>query len=185
MTIEELLETIPAYAKDLKLNYSTLVRQNPELNEQQLWGTVVASAMTTRSDDLTSAALEEASRHLSPQALEAAKTAAALMGMNNIYYRFLHLASNQKYGTMPARLRMNGIRTHGIEPLDFELWAVAVSAINGCGKCIDAHEKVLKEKGVSEETILAAIRIASIIHGIGTVLDTQRVAGRLGVPELV
>jgi alkyl hydroperoxide reductase subunit D len=185
MTIEELLETIPAYAKDLKLNYSTLVRQNPELNEQQLWGTVVASAMATRSDDLTSAALEEASQHLSPQALEAAKTAAALMGMNNIYYRFLHLASNQKYGTMPARLRMNGIRTHGIEPLDFELWAVAVSAINGCGKCIDAHEKVLKEKGVSEETILAAIRIASIIHGIGTVLDTQRVAGRLGVPDLV
>ena len=185
MTIEELLETIPAYAKDLKLNYSTLVRQNPELNEQQLWGTVVASAVATRSDDLTSAALEEASQHLSPQALEAAKTAAALMGMNNIYYRFLHLASNQKYGTMPARLRMNGIRTHGIEPLDFELWAVAVSAINGCGKCIDAHEKVLKEKGVSEETILAAIRIASIIHGIGTVLDTQRVAGRLGVPDLV
>jgi alkyl hydroperoxide reductase subunit D len=185
MTIEELLETIPAYAKDLKLNYSTLVRQNPELNEQQLWGTVVASAMATRSDDLTSAALEEASQHLSPQALEAAKTAAALMGMNNIYYRFLHLASNQKYETMPARLRMNGIRTHGIEPLDFELWAVAVSAINGCGKCIDAHEKVLKEKGVSEETILAAIRIASIIHGIGTVLDTQRVAGRLGVPDLV
>jgi alkyl hydroperoxide reductase subunit D len=185
MTIEELLETIPAYAKDLKLNYSTLVRQNPELNEQQLWGTVVASAMATRSDDLTSAALEEASQHLTPQALEAAKTAAALMGMNNIYYRFLHLTSNQKYETMPARLRMNGIRTHGIEPLDFELWAVAVSAINGCGKCIDAHEKVLKEKGVSEETILAAIRIASIIHGIGTVLDTQRVAGRLGVPDLV
>ena len=32
------------------------------------------------------------------------------MGMNNIYYRFLHLSSNEKYKTMPARLRMNAIR---------------------------------------------------------------------------
>src|ERR1700704_1703140 len=103
MPIDELLETTPPYAKDLKLNYSTLVKQNPELSEQQLWGTIVASAMATRSEELTAAALEEGAQHLSPQAMEAAKIAAALMGMNNIYYRFLHLASNEKYATMPAR----------------------------------------------------------------------------------
>jgi len=185
MTIDELLESIPAYAKDLKLNYSTLVKQNPELKEQQLWGTVVASAIASRSEDLTAAALEEATEHLSPQALEAAKTAAALMGMNNIYYRFLHLTSNEKYKTIPARLRMNGIRTHGIEPLDFELWCVAVSAINGCGACVDSHEKVLKEKGVTEETILAAVRIASIVHALGAVFDAQKAARRIVVPNLV
>ena len=185
MTLDELLESTPAYAKDLKLNYSTLVKQNPELNEQQLWGTLVASAMATLSDDLTAAVLEQAGQHLSSQALEAAKTAAALMQMNNVYYRFLHLTSNEKYATMPARLRMNGIRTHGIEPLDFELWCVAVSAINGCGKCVDAHEKVLKDKGVGEETVLAAVRVASIIHALGAVFDTQRVAGRVGVPDMV
>lgn len=185
MTIDELLESIPAHAKDLKLNYSTLVKQNPELREQQLWGTVVASAIATRNEELTAGALEEAADHLSPQALEAAKTAAALMGMNNIYYRFLHLVSNQKYATMPARLRMNGMRTHGIEPLDFELWALAVSAINGCGACVDSHEKVLKEKGVSEETILAAVRVASIIHALGAVFDAQQAARRIAVPNLV
>jgi alkyl hydroperoxide reductase subunit D len=184
MTIDELLESIPAYAKDLKLNYSTLVKQNPELKEQQLWGTVVASAIATRSEELTAAALEEATDHLSPQALEAAKTAAALMGMNNVYYRFLHLTSNHKYATIPARLRMNGIRTHGVEPLDFELWCVAVSAINGCGACVDSHEKVLKEKGVPEETILAAVRIASIIHALGAVFDAQQAARRVAVPNL-
>ena len=184
MTIDELLESVPAYAKDLKLNYSTLVKQNPELSEQRLWGTVVASAVATRNDELTSAAIEEAMQHLSAQALEAAKTAAALMGMNNIYYRFLHLASNEKYRTMPARLRMNGMRTHGIEPLDFELWALAVSAINGCGACVDSHEKVLKEKGVSEETILAAVRIASILHALGAVFDAQRASRRIPVPDL-
>jgi alkyl hydroperoxide reductase subunit D len=161
------------------------VKQNPELKEQQLWGTLVASAMASRSEELTAAALEEATEHLSPQALEAAKTAAALMGMNNIYYRFLHLTSNEKYRTIPARLRMNGIRTHGIEPLDFELWCVAVSAINGCGACVDSHEKVLKEKGVTEETILAAVRIASIVHALGAVFDAEKAMRRLAVPNLV
>ena len=77
---------------------------------------------------------------------------------------------------MRAGLRMNAIRTHGIEPLDFELWCLAVSAINGCGACVDSHEKVLREKGIGEEKVLAAVRVASVLHAIATVLDTQRVA---------
>jgi alkyl hydroperoxide reductase subunit D len=176
MQLDELISGLPEYAKDLKLNYSSLVRQNTELTPQQLWGTVVVSAIATRNDALTAAVLEEGAKQLSAQALEAAKAAAAIMGMNNIYYRFLHLASNEKYGTMPARLRMNVLRTHGVDHNDFELWSLAVSAINGCGKCIDSHDKVVREKGVSEETVLAVVRIASIVHAIGTVLDTQRVA---------
>jgi lipoyl-dependent peroxiredoxin subunit D len=93
------------------------------------------------------------------------------MGMNNIWYRFHHLSSNPKYGEMPARLRMSGLRGHGVEEMDAELWALAVSAVNGCGKCVDAHEKVVREKGASEELITAAIRVTSVIHAIGVVLD--------------
>jgi alkyl hydroperoxide reductase subunit D len=176
MSIDTLIDGLPNYAKDLKLNYSTLVRNNTELTPQQLWGTVVASAMATRSAELTEAALEEGAKHLSAQALEAAKSAAAVMGMNNIYYRFLHLTSNEKYATLPARLRMNAIRTHGVEHVDFELWSLAVSAINGCGKCVDSHEKVVREKGATEELVLAVIRVASVLHAAGAVLDTERVA---------
>ena len=174
--IDTLIDGLPTYAKDLKLNYSTLVRQNTELTPQQLWGTIVASAIATRSTELTDVVLAEGATHLSPQALEAAKSAAAVMAMNNVYYRFLHLASNEKYGTLPAKLRMNGLRSHGVDPVDFELWSIAVSAINGCGKCVDAHEKIVREKGISEETILSIVRIAAVIHAIGTVLDTERVA---------
>jgi lipoyl-dependent peroxiredoxin subunit D len=181
MPIDTVIESLPGYAKDLKLNYSTLIRQNTELTPQQLWGTVVASAIATRNDALTEAALEEGAKHLSPQAFEAAKAASAVMGMNNIYYRFLHLSSNEKYSTMPARLRMNVLRTHGVEAVDFELWALAVSAINGCGKCVDSHEKVVREKGASEETVLAIVRVASVVHAIGAVLDAERVA----MPEAV
>jgi len=186
MSIDALIESLPGYAKDLKLNYSTLVRQNTELTPQQLWGAVVASAVATRNAALTEAVLEEGAKQLSPQAYEAAKAAAAVMGMNNIYYRFLHLTSNEKYGTLPARLRMNVMRTHGVDHVDFELWALAVSAINGCGKCVDSHEKVVREKGATEETVLAVVRIASVLHAIGSTLDAEGVTeGRMTGAEAV
>ncbi len=181
MTLNELLDTVPSYAKDLKLNLSTLLQQQ-ELNEQQIWGTVAASAVASRNPQVIQALLTEAASHLSPQALEAAKSAAAVMGMNNIYYRFQHLAKNPKYATLPARLRMNVLRNHGIESVDFELWCTAVSAINGCGLCVDSHEQILRGKGMSEESILAAVRLASVIHGLAAVFDTEAVVPSPTVP---
>jgi len=180
MELEKLLETCPDYAKDLKLNLSSALRQ-PELTEQQLWGTAVCSAIAARSDEVTAAILAEAERHLTPQALSAAKAAAAVMGMNNIFYRFRHLSGNPKYAGIPARLRMQAIRTHGSDPLDFELWCLAVSAIHGCGVCVESHEKVLREKGLSEEAILAAVRIAAVIHGLAGVMDAERAAAPASV----
>ena len=174
MTLNELLDTVPAYAKDLKLNLSSLLQQQ-ELNEQQIWGTLVASAVASRNPQLVQTVFAEAALHLSPQALDAAKGAAAIMGMNNVYYRFLHLTKNEKYSTLPARLRMNVLRTHGIDPVDFELWCTAVSAINGCGACVDSHELAIRNKGMSEESVLAAVRLASVIHGLAAVLDTESV----------
>jgi alkyl hydroperoxide reductase subunit D len=176
MNFDVLMESIPAYAKDLKLNFSSVVQQQTDLTEQQAWGTVVASAIASRNNALVAAAIEEGAAHLTAQAMEAAKAAAAVMGMNNIFYRFQHLVSNEKYRTMRAGLRMNVMRTHGVDPLDFELWSTAVSAINGCGACVDSHEKTLREKGISEEKILAAVRIASVLHAIAVVLDTEQVA---------
>jgi alkyl hydroperoxide reductase subunit D len=176
MTVDSLIDNMPAYAKDLKLNFSSVVRQQTDLTEQQLWGTVVACAMGSRNEDLIATALQEASNYLTAPALEAAKGAAAIMAMNNIFYRFTHLASHEKYATMRAGLRMNVIRNHGVDQLDFELWCVAVSAINGCAACVDSHEKVLREKGLGEEKIIAAIRVASVLHAIAVVLDTESVA---------
>ena len=175
MNLDEVIESLPSYAKDLKLNFSNVVRQQTDLTEQQLWGTVVASAIASRNERLVEAVLEEAAAHLTPAALDAAKGAAAIMAMNNVFYRFRHLTSNEKYGTMRSGLRMNVMRTHGIDPLDFELWATTVSAINNCGACVDSHEKSLREKGISEEKMLAAVRIAAVVQAIAVVLDAERV----------
>ena len=175
MQLEALSNSIPEHAKDLKLNLGAVLRQT-ELTPQQTWGAAVACAMAARNPALLAALAAEAAPHLGEQGLFAARAAASVMGMNNIFYRFRHLSSNAKYSEMPARLRMQVIGRHGADPVDFELWCLAVSAINGCGLCVDSHEKVLREKGVSEETILAAVRIAAVIYALGGVLDAQAVA---------
>lgn len=175
MNLDVLLETVPLYARDLKLNFSTVVRQNTELTDQQLWGTVVACAVAARNRTFLDAVIGEAETKLSAQALEAAKGAAALLSMNNVFYRFQHLAINKKYETMRAGLRMNFMRQHGIDPVDFELWSLAVSAVNGCGKCIDAHERVVLDKGLSEEKVLATVRVASTIFALAVVFDAELV----------
>ena len=175
MELEQLLDQVPEYAKDLKLNLGSVTRQ-AELTERQTWGTAVACAVAARNPRLLEALAGEAARHLDETNMAAAKAAAAVMGMNNIFYRFRHLSSNPKYGTMPARLRMQVIGRHGADPVDFELWCTAVSAINNCHVCDASHEKVVRDKGVSEETILAAVRIASVLHAIAGVMDAEAVA---------
>jgi len=172
MTFDELLNSIPDYAKDLKLNLGSAMEQS-ELTAEQAWGTAVACSMAARNPQLQAAMLAGASGKLSPQGLCGARAAAAVMGMNNVFYRFRHYASNDRYGAMPARLRMQAIRTHGADPADFELWCLAVSAINGCQVCVDAHDHAVREKGLSEETVLAAIRIAATIHGLAAVVGAE------------
>lgn len=174
MNLEHLMDTVPAYAKDLKLNLSNVMQQ-PELTPQQAWGSALACAIAARNPQLLAAISSQAATVLSPEAVEAAKAAAAIMGMNNVFYRFHHLTTNEKYSTMPARLRMNVLRTHGIEHVDFELFCLAVSAINACDKCVDSHEKVVRDKGLAEDNVLAAVRIASVIHALASVFDAESV----------
>lgn len=173
MGIEHLKERLPEYARDLKLNLSSIAGEQA-LTEQQKWGAIVAAALAARDPEVTAELVAEGARHLSPEALVAAKTAAAIMAMNNIYYRFLHLSGNPDYRGMPARLRMNALAKPGVDKLDFELWSLTVSAVNGCGSCIDSHERALREGGMSREAIQTAVRIAAVIHAVAATLDGER-----------
>jgi alkyl hydroperoxide reductase subunit D len=174
MSISTLKNMIPDYAKDLKLNLSSLVNEEM-LDTQKLWGTFVASAYGARNKTVIDAIVEEASEHLSSEALNAAKAAAAIMGMNNIYYRFVHLAANKEYQTMQAKLRMNVIGNPGVDKIDFELWSLAVSSINGCGMCIDSHEAALRKAGLGSAEIQTSVRIAATINAISAVLEGEGV----------
>lgn len=172
MSIDALKAALPDYAKDLKLNIGSVL-SSPELTAQQTWGTAVASALASRNTVVIQAIVEAATPHLTAEAMKAAKTAAAIMGMNNVYYRFTHLVSRPDYATLPAKLRMNAIARPGIDPVDFELFSLAVSAINGCGMCVDSHEKVVIDKGLAKDAVQTAVRIASVIHAIAATLDGE------------
>ena len=172
MSIDALKSRLPDYAKDLKLNLSGLPN-TPGLSPQQLWGTILAAAVAARNGEVIAAVAEEARQHLDEAAQQAAKAAAAIMSMNNVYYRFTHLVGNREYAGMPAKLRMNVIANPGVDKVDFELWSLAVSAINGCGTCIDSHEREVVGKGLTKEAVQNAVRIAAIVYAVSTVLEAE------------
>lgn len=170
MTIQNLRETLPEFAKDQKLNISRVLKA-PGLNAQQIWGTAVACAANARQPGLRDAVYADAREQLSEEAFDAARGAAVVMGMNNVYYRFTHMSTDPDYAQMPAQLRMNIIGNPGVDKVDFELWCLAVSAMNGCETCIQSHEKVVRDGGVTKEGVQGAIRIASVIAALATALD--------------
>ena len=173
MSLDALRESLPAYAKDLSLNLSSLASETL-LNDQQKWGTFVASAYAVGTPAVIKA-IDAAAREagLSEEAATAAKAAAAIMGMNNVYYRTLHLLSNSEYKTLPAKLRMNILANPGVDKIDFELWSTAVSAINGCGMCLDAHESELKKHSVPNTSIQAMLRIGAVVNAVSRVVAAE------------
>jgi alkyl hydroperoxide reductase subunit D len=152
MSLKEFADTLPDYAKDLRLNLSSILNDQ-QMGEERKNALLLSCAHGSGHRPLVAAAEAEVEGKLSPEMANAARGAAALMAMNNVYYRFVHLVANPEYGTMPAKLRMNFMASHGIPKDDFELFSLAVSAMNGCGMCIDSHERVLLQHGVNSEII--------------------------------
>jgi lipoyl-dependent peroxiredoxin subunit D len=176
LSLDGIRDALPDYARDLKLNLGSVLTTTgaPGLNEKQIWSIALASAIASRNTGFARG-IEALSRaHLADVEVEGAKAAAAIMGMNNVYYRFLHLVEDGEYQTMPARLRMNVIANHGIDKLDFELISLAVSAVNGCGLCVTSHEKKLRSHDVSRESIQSAVRIAATIHAVAVTQEFEQ-----------
>jgi alkyl hydroperoxide reductase subunit D len=170
-TLPELLEELPDFAVDIKLNTKNLLNSSI-LSQKQVMIILLACVVTSKNNTLHNAALETAKGVLNETEINASKICAAIMSMSNIYYRFTHLVSNQEYSKMPAGLRMNSMSPskHGIEQIDFELAATAVSSINGCGACMEAHEKVLKKHEVESVKIAEAIKIAANVYALSVIV---------------
>lgn len=176
MSLDALRESLPAYARDIALNLGVLAGEEV-LTPQQKWGCFLASAHAVGTLGVVKAIEAEAkAAGLSDEARDAAKAAAAIMGMNNIYYRALHIMHNAEYRSLPARLRMQIVGNPGVEKTDFELWSMAVSAINGCGACMDAHEEELKKRGLTPQAIQASLRIASVVNAASRVVAGEAAA---------
>ena len=173
MNLEQLRDSIPEYARDIRLNLGSVLTPQgaPGLSASQIAAVALAAAIAARNSQLTAAVEAWAAKQVDEATLNAARSAASIMGMNNVYYRFLHLVDDAEYTRLPARLRMNVIGNPGIERVDFELLSLAVSAINGCGTCVASHERQVREGGLSREAVQSAVRIASVVHAAAVVLD--------------
>ncbi|TSD96052.1 alkyl hydroperoxide reductase [Skermania sp. ID1734] len=170
MSIDNLKSSLPEYAKDLKLNLSSISRSTV-LNEQQLWGALLATAAASKSATTLQEIAAEAADTLSAEAYNAALGAASIMGMNNVFYRSKGFLGG-RYDDLRAGLRMQIIGNPGVPKADFELWSLAVSAVNGCAHCLEAHEQTLRNEGVDRETIFEALRVASIVAGVAQAVET-------------
>ena len=173
MSLETLKTLIPDYAKDIRLNIGSLANETI-LTEQQKYGCFLACAHAAGEPATLRAVDAEVRPFLSAEAVAAAKAASAIMGMNNVYYRATHLVSNTTYQTRPARLRMNVIGNPCVPKADIELWSMAVSAINGCGMCLDAHEAELRKHGMTSEQIQAALRIGAVVNAVACVMAAEK-----------
>jgi alkyl hydroperoxide reductase subunit D len=169
--IDRIRDALPQSAKDIQLNLSSVL-EGGALDDNQRWGVALACAFTARSAVLRTAVLEDASPIVGDAVLDDARAAAALMAMNNVYYRFRHLVGKESYGTKPARLRMHRIAKPATDKATFELMCLAVSAINGCESCIRSHEHAVIQGGLTEEHVHDAVRIAATIRAAAVALDT-------------
>jgi lipoyl-dependent peroxiredoxin subunit D len=170
-TLAALRERLPEAAKDIKLNLQSVLAAGGALTPHQRWGVALAAALASRHPALSRAVLAEARREAGDAVVEDAIAAAALMGMNNVFYRFKHRVGKASYQDKPARLRMNRLARPLTNKLDFELFSLAVSAINDCESCLVAHERAVTEGGLSEDVVVDAARVAATIHAAAVALE--------------
>lgn len=173
MSLETLKDLVKDYGRDIRINLDSVLSAEgaPGLSDTQIFGTFLASAYATKSEKLKELAEEVVAGKLPVEEIEGIKAAVTIMGMNNIYYRYLHLLEGQdELKKLPAKLRMTIIGKPGIEKVNFELYSLAVSAITGCGMCINAHVHEVKKGGIEELGIQSAIRIASVTNATAQAL---------------
>ena len=172
MSLADLIDALPEYAEDQKRNLTALAGETV-LSEQQKWGCFLACAYATGERSVLLAMEHESGARIIPEACTAARTAVAIMAMNTVYFRAVNLLSNHSYRKTPIDLSMAALTHPGIDKIDFELWSLAVSAVNGCGACLNAHEAELRAHDVSPDRILAALRIAAVVAAASTVLRAE------------
>lgn len=172
--LQQLAASIPDAAKDIRLNLTSVLQQS-SLTPAQRFGTALAVAYASTSEELIAAITAAAGEQLPAATAADAQAAAALMAMNNVYYRFRHMVGKPEYEQLPARLRMQRLAAPAGDKLDFELFALAVSAVNGCGTCVQAHEKVVTDGGLTTANVNDAVRIAATVYAAAVALAWPRV----------
>ena len=164
--------SFPQYARDIQINFANVLSAagTPSLSEFERSFVALAIVNSLQSPLLQEYIESSTISVLSSEQSDIAKSAAALMSMNNIYYRFIHMVGQKSYEHMPARLRMSTMQQKEVDKSLFELACLAVSAINGCGMCIQSHENQLVLHGISDIKIQDVVRLAAVLHAVAVII---------------
>jgi alkyl hydroperoxide reductase subunit D len=167
--INPIVQQIPDTAKDIRLNLDAVLSRS-SLSPEDALGVALAAAFAARSPQLV-----QALKAGTPQAeANAALTAAALMGMNNVWYPFVEMAEDEELKTMRPELRMNAYATHGgVSKAKFEAYALAASIVGKCHFCVKSHYELLKKEGWTTQQLRDVGRIAAVINATAQVLTAQ------------
>lgn len=171
--LDAIRDALPEPARDTRLNLQAVLQPGAPgtLTVAQRWGVAVATAAAARNRALLDAVVQDAAAEVAPAVIDDALAAASLMAMNNVYYRFRHMVGKASYAEKPARLRMNRLVKPATNKVDFELFSLAVSAVNGCEACVRSHEQVVTQGGLGEDAVHDAVRIAAVVHAAATSLE--------------
>jgi lipoyl-dependent peroxiredoxin subunit D len=165
-------ERVPDYAKDIRLNLDgTIARSSLEGNDAV--GVALAAAFAAQCKTIVD--VIRASGVLSPEEVHAVQTAAALMGMNNVWYPYVEMANDADLKSQRAELRMGAYASHGgIDKRRFEMFALAASIVGKCHFCVASHYALLKdEQGMSAQQLRDVGRIAAVINAAAQVLAME------------
>jgi lipoyl-dependent peroxiredoxin subunit D len=175
--INAIKERIPDYAKDLRLNLDAVIARS-SLAPNEAVGAALAAAYAAKSTPLIEAIRGAPELPVADE--NAALTAAALMGMTNVWYSYVDFAGDAELKMQPAQLRMQAYQTHGgVDQRGFEIYALAASIVGKCRSCINAHFATLKQEGMSTNQLRDIGRIAAVIQAVALTLAVEQPAAAL------
>lgn len=158
------------YVRDLKLNFSSTFTSG-HLTDKECALIALSIAVNNNNKVLTDFFEKLAvTKEATAEEVAEAVGSASLLALNNVFYRFRHFTGKEKYTQIPARVRMQIMSSPVTGKEFFELMSIAVSAVNGCEMCVNAHEKSILALGATEERVFDAVRIASIVTSAGKVI---------------
>ena len=169
--VNTLKARLPDYAKDIRLNLDAVI-QRSSLSPSHAVGAALAAAFSAKSAPIVEAIRDDAT--LDEAHRNAALTAAALMGMNNVWYPFVEMSGDSELSTVRPELRMNAYASHGgVDRQSFELYALAASIVGKCEFCVQSHYKLLKETGLTTQQLRDVGRIASVVNAAAQVIAAE------------
>jgi alkyl hydroperoxide reductase subunit D len=171
-SLETLVSGDSRYVRDLRINLKNVLNSD-NLKQQEAYLLALSVAANEKNDLLIGVFSDKARESGAEEAAIAESLAcASLLATNNVFYRFKHFIKpgNENYQALPARIKMNIMARPVLGKELFELMSLAISAINGCEACVNAHEASVRRLGASEARIFDAVRLASVVRGLALVV---------------